>query len=67
MQDVVSSSGTTPCFACLLAKSTIAILITVVFCLGWDIGLRVQAPRRRPVLFFDSFHLYIRPPPACLA
>jgi hypothetical protein len=61
----VSSSGnSTLCLTCLMAQSAAAALFFITF---FPTRLRsavVRPPQVRPRSFLDSFHLYVRPPPA---
>jgi hypothetical protein len=63
----VSSAGPTGsalCLTCLMAQSAAVALFFVTLFPEWRRRVVVRARQFRPRSFLDSFHLYVRPPPA---
>ena len=52
------------CLICLMAHSTAAAVLLVVFSPTFRRRARASVPLVRPKLFLEAFQLYVRPPPA---
>lgn len=56
--------GTTVCLTCLMAQSAAVAFIFVVVSLSLRLSSTPPSLSTSPRSFLDSFHLYVRPPPA---
>jgi hypothetical protein len=59
-----ASSSSTLCLICLMAQSAAAAFVFAVLCPTLRHSLDVRSPQIAPRSLLDSFHLYVRPPPA---
>jgi hypothetical protein len=58
------SANTTLCLTCLMAQSAAAGFVFLVLYPSLRRCAAPSLPRVRPRSFLDSFHLWVRPPPA---
>jgi hypothetical protein len=62
-----ASSGTPVCLTCLMARSSIAIILLIAFVIMSGCAIFIVRLQMRPHPVLYSFRLYIRPPPLGLA